>query len=42
MRENYSNFDFATEDAVIFNELDAISKEIDRCRERNLIDILTA
>ena len=26
----------------IYNELTAISEEIDRCRERNLSDILTA
>lgn len=49
MRKNYSNFKFESdefkpskESVEIFEELNAISEEIDQCRARNLNDILTA
>lgn len=37
-----SEFETTKESLKIYDELNAISKEIDKCRARNLVDILTA
>lgn len=37
-----SEFEPTSESLKIYDELNAISKEIDQCRERNLYDILIA
>ena len=37
-----SEFEPTSESLKIYNELNAISEEIDKCRARNLADILTA
>lgn len=37
-----SEFEPTSESLKIYEELNAISEEIDQCRKRNLYDILTA
>lgn len=37
-----TEFEPSPESLKIYNELNAISEEIDQCRARNLVDILTA